>query len=423
VELRRDFHKYPEVGWTEFRTAAKVTEFLQRLDCAVVLGEAAVRPDEMMGVPAPASLEQHQQRAIAQGADPEIVAQMTGGLTGLWTDMKFGDGPLVALRFDLDANDLQEAQTDGHRPWRDGFASVNDGAMHACGHDGHAAVGLVLAKMLVQERQRFSGTVRLIFQPSEEGVRGAKAMVAAGAVDGVDTILGFHLGFQAGRPGLVIAGTEDFLATTKLNVWYKGQPAHAGAYPEQGKNALLAACTATLNLHAIARHSGGATRITVGKLHSGQGRNVIPADAYFELETRGVTSELDEYMLGEARRIIQAAGQMWDVSCRIEVAGGTKSGKSSPELAAQVADISRGVTGVSEVALTSSFGASEDYSHFMSVVQQQGGQGTYLQVGAALTSGHHTSTFDFDEAALSTAAEILLRTVWALLGINETPGR
>lgn len=411
--IRRDLHQHPEVGWTEFRTAAKIAETLLAIGYDVVMGERAVNREAMMGVPSAETLSKQQQRAIAQGADPGLVNKMTGGLTGLWADVHCGDGPLIALRFDMDANDLQEMQQADHRPFQEGFSSVNPGAMHACGHDGHVAVGLVLAKIIMQERERFAGTIRFIFQPSEEGVRGAKAMVAAGAVEGVHRIFGLHLGFQANRSGLVIAGTQDFLATTKLNVWYTGKAAHAGAYPEQGKNALLAACAAVTNLHAIARHSAGATRIAVGILKAGQGRNVIPDEAYYELETRGVTSELDQYMASEARRIIQGAAQLWDVDWRIEVAGGTESGKSTPELAGELAEIYRTMRGVEKVITCSSFGASEDFAQFLTRVQQQGGTGTYVQVGADMASGHHTNRFDFDETALVTATELLLRSVVA----------
>jgi aminobenzoyl-glutamate utilization protein A len=287
VELRRDFHKYPESAWTEFRTAALVAKELTELGYELTLGEQATKKEYMMGVPDERVLADHQERAVRQGADSEFVTRMTGGHTGLWADLKCGEGPTIALRFDMDANDIMESQDSNHGPCAQGFASCNKGVMHACGHDGHTAVGLVVAELLAKHKSDLRGTIRLIFQPAEEGVRGARAMVAAGAVNNVDFIIGFHLGFQAERTGVLVAGTKDFLATSKLNVWYEGAPAHAGAYPEKGKNAMLAACSAVLNLHAISRHSGGATRITVGTLNAGQGRNVIPPNAFFELETRG----------------------------------------------------------------------------------------------------------------------------------------
>lgn len=415
LAFRRDFHRYPESGWTEFRTTAVIAKRLTELGYIITMGELATSKNDMMGVPDELTLSKHQERAIAQGADAGFVSKMTGGHTGLWADLKCGDGPMIALRFDIDANDITEVEDRNHRPVKDGFASENQGVMHACGHDGHAAVGMILAELLVKDRSRLQGNIRLIFQPAEEGVRGARAMAAAGALKDVDYILGFHLGFQAERTGVLIAGTGDFLATTKLNVWYDGVPSHAGAYPEKGKNALLAACTAALNLHAIPRHSAGATRITVGTLKAGQGRNVTPPNAYFEMETRGVTSELDDYMRLEAERIIQAAALMWDVKYRFETAGGTKSGESSAEMAALIEREAAKMPVFTEVRKRSSFGASEDFAHFMSTVQEQGGMGSYIQVGADLASGHHTSRFDFDERSMLHATELLYKVTKAIM--------
>jgi len=415
LNFRRDFHRYPESGWTEFRTTAVIAKRLTELGYDITMGEQATSKNQMMGVPDEQTLSTHQERALEQGADACYVSKMTGGHTGLWADLNCGDGPTVALRFDIDANDITEVQDSTHRPVKEGFASENPGVMHACGHDGHAAVGLVLAELLAKDRSRLQGNIRLIFQPAEEGVRGARAMAAAGALTNVEYILGFHLGFQAERTGILIAGTGDFLATTKLNVWYEGVPSHAGAYPEKGKNALLAACTAALNLHAIPRHSGGATRITVGTLKAGQGRNITPPNAYFELETRGITSELDDYMRREAERIIQAAALTWDIKYRIETAGGTKSGESNPEMADLIEREAAAMPVFTEVRKRSSFGASEDYAHFMSTVQEQGGMGSYIQVGADLASGHHTSRFDFDERSMLHATELLYKVIKAML--------
>ncbi len=89
-------------------------------------------------------------------------------------------GPTPAFRVDMDALDLSEAQDNSHRPFRDGFASCNPGMMHACAHDGHTTIGLGLAQVLKQNEAQLNGTIRLIFQPAEEGTRGARAMVAAG---------------------------------------------------------------------------------------------------------------------------------------------------------------------------------------------------------------------------------------------------
>ena len=408
---RRDLHKHPEPAWTEFRTASIVATRLRKLGYTLTMGEKAVSKKDMMGVPSPTVLQAAQKRAIDQGADPTLVAVMDGGLTGMWADLECGGGPgpKFALRFDLDSNDAVECALPEHVPFREGFASVNKGAMHACGHDGHVAVGLAVAEILAGMKDSLKGSVRLIFQSAEEGVRGAGPMVAAGCCEGVDYIVGAHIGFQAAKKGDIVCGARGFLATTKWDVRIHGKSAHAGAAPQEGRNALLAACAATTNLHAISRHGDGVTRITVGRLEGGQGRNVIPPNAFMALETRGMTSELDEYMTTEAARIIKAATDMWGCTHEIEVMGGTKSGESSPAMIARVKALAETMPAFTNIMVEKDFGASEDFSHMMTVVQNNGGSGTYIQVGTNKTAGHHNDRFDFTEEDLQTMTEILVR--------------
>lgn len=416
VAVRRDLHKYPESAWTEFRTASMCIKKMQELGYAITMGEDAVKRDAMMGVPAADVLKGHMERAIAQGADAELVAKMEGGLTGFWADMDFGgEGPFLAVRFDMDCNDVSECDAADHRPNMEGYASVNKGAMHACGHDAHVAIALALAELVASMRDQFTGKIRFIFQPAEEGVRGAMPMEKAGAVEGVDQIFGMHIGFQANKLGKVICGTKNFLATTKADITFTGVPAHAGNAPEEGKNALLAAATALLNMHAIPRSGKGDTRITVGKLIGGEGRNVIPPKAVLVLETRGITSALDEYMFGEVKRIAKAAADMWGCGYSIDIKGGTKSGESDLEVAEVVAEEARAMGCFNEVIVEQNFGASEDYSHFMSTVQANGGKGTYVQVGSNLSAGHHNGHFDFDEKALEDSLVLMARCVYRTL--------
>lgn len=415
VRIRRDIHRHAEVGWTEFRTAAIIASRLKELGYSVKMGEAAVKKSDMLGVPSAAELSFHMDRAVKQGADPELVKAMEGGLTGLVADLDSGNpGPIIALRFDIDSNDITESNLESHHPTKEGFASVNAGAAHACGHDGHVAMGLGVAKILAGMKDKLKGSIRLIFEPGEEGSRGARAMAGAGIVDGVNHILGVHIGFQAKKTGQLICSTGKFLATTKLDVTYTGKPAHAGAAPQEGKNALLAAASASLNLHAIARHGQGATRITVGTLVAGEGRNVIPAQAVFKMETRGETSEIDEYMAGEAYRIIEGSALTYGVNYHIEQVGGTKSGESSPATRDILKRVATEMGVFTEIIDYIDFGATEDYSHLMTLVQEQGGLGTYFMLGSNLSAGHHNDRFDFDESVLCIGVELMVKTVLAL---------
>ena len=414
IRIRRDLHAHAEAGWTEFRTAALVVKELTTLGWNVAYGPAVFHPEYRAGLPSAADLERHMARALAWGADPAIVQAMAGGYTGVVATLTNGEGPTVALRFDMDALDAVESTAAEHRPTAEGFASKNPVAMHACGHDGHTAIGLGVARLLMALKDELHGTIKLIFQPAEEGVRGGRAMAEAGVVDGVDYLLGAHLGFAATETGLIVSGTAGFLATTKLDAVFTGAPAHAGAAPEQGKNALLAAAAAALNLHAIARHSQGASRINVGVLQAGTGRNVVPATATLKLETRGETSAIDQYMAAEAERIIRASAAMWDVTVRIERQGSAAGATSDTGLAAIVGRAAAESPLVTRVVDQMDLGGSEDCTWLMQRVQQQGGQAAYLLIGSKIAAPHHDFKFDFDESSLVIGVDVLVRSVLAL---------
>jgi len=408
IERRRDFHRYAEAAWTEFRTAAAVADALTSLGYKVQVGDEVVAAEAMMGVPTGKELQHHMERAVEQGANPAWVEKMRGGKTGVVGILQFSKpGPTVALRFDMDANDVTETEDAKHRPFHESFASVNKGVMHACGHDGHTAVGLTVAEILANLKDELSGRVKLIFQPAEEGVRGAKAMMVKGVVDDVDAILGMHFGVNLRQTGQVACRTEGFLATTKLDAEFTGVPAHAGAAPETGRNALLAAAAAALNLHAISRHSQGASRINVGVLNAGSGRNVIPAKALLKLETRGATSAINQYVYNEAVRIIEAAAAMYDVKLAVTEMGGAAGCENDPELVERVRQVAERLSLFTSILPTGNIGGSEDCTYLMERVQQRGGKAAYIMVGTELAAGHHDDRFDFNEDALLLGAALL----------------
>lgn len=416
IKRRRDFHHYAETAWTEFRTASIVAATLTKLGYDVQVGDEVIEETAMMGVPSEPELAIHMQRAVDQGADPTWVEKMRGGKTGVVGRLKFDhEGPTVAMRFDMDANDLIETSDSNHRPLKEGFASVNSGAMHACGHDGHTAVGLAVAQLIAVSKNELSGCFKIIFQPAEEGVRGAKAMVGKGIVDDVDYFFGMHFGFRAGKTGMLVCQTTGFLATTKIDALFTGVPAHAGAAPEVGRNALLAAATATVHLHAISRHGAGTSRINVGFMQGGSGRNVIPANALIKLETRGLTTDINDYMQTEAKRIIEAAALMHGVSVKITEMGGASGCSRSDELAKRVGEIACQLGVFETIVPEVDLGASEDVTYFMDRVQNKGGQASYVLVGSNLVAGHHDNHFDLDERAISKAITLLNQTARDIL--------
>ena len=422
IARRRNLHQHPETGWTEFRTASMIIKELQALGYEVTFGAAVVDEPSMMGVPSEADLAAYMERSISEGADAELVKQMAGGKTGIVAVLKTGkSGKTVAFRVDMDCNDVEEDKSATHRPTSEGFASCHKNAMHACGHDGHVTIGLAAAKLIAAHKDELAGTIKLIFQPAEEGVRGAYAMVNAGVVDDVDYLFGGHIGFKATNDNALVTMTDGFLATTKLDAEFKGVSAHAGAAPEQGKNALLAACQAAISLNTISRHSQGSSRINVGVLNAGTGRNVVPDIASLKLETRGATTEINNYMVSEARRMLAACAAMYDVELKVTMAGGAPACLPDAELGHEVAELAKAKCHYDEVSEYVDMGGSEDCGYFMERVQQKGGRALYMMYGTKIAAGHHNSHFDFNEECLwkaaATLAEIAIH--FSNLAINK----
>ena len=418
---RRDFHKHAETGWTEFRTASIIAERLTGLGYDVRMGREVCSAAERMGLPSDDVLEARWVRAAAEGADPAALDRMRGGFTGVVGEWRASDGPIVALRFDIDALPLFESSLETHRPAAEGFASIHPEACHACGHDGHAAVGLAIAAILQSIRSDLRGTVRLIFQPAEEGVRGARSMVAGGVLDDVDVLFGHHV-VTGCAVGEIFPGMGGYAATRKFDVAFHGAPAHAGGSPEGGHNALLAAATATLHLHALPRHRDGFTRINVGQLSGGSGRNIIPARAHLVAEVRGETTELCETMHDRAMNVIAAAADMYGCTTTVRAMGAAGTADSDPELADRVRAIAAQELNASCFDLHK-MGGSEDFTEMMLRVQARGGLATNIGIGADLHGVRfedarderillaHTDIYDFDERALAFAAHLLVLAV------------
>ncbi|MEO6245348.1 MAG: amidohydrolase, partial [Opitutaceae bacterium] len=227
VQWRRDFHRHPELGYREYRTAARVCDVLAAIPgCTVRVGGEVMDRAALMNPPSAEEFATARAEAIAGGANPAWVARMGDGLTGVVAEFQFArPGPTLAFRVDLDALPILESADAAHLPAREGFASAHAGRMHACGHDGHTAIGLGLASLVPALAASWSGKLKIVFQPAEEGCGGAKAMVAAGVFADVDALVCGHLGTGATRAGLIACGTDAFLATTKFDVEYRGRAA------------------------------------------------------------------------------------------------------------------------------------------------------------------------------------------------------
>lgn len=409
-ELRRDLHKYPEAGWKEFRTTAYIAEELDERGYIIHLGDDAVNTDERLGVPADDEIQRARVRALDEGA-PETYLEQMGNITGLVAEKTFGEGqgPVIGIRVDMDALEMTETSDPDHRPANEGFASRHPNEMHACGHDGHTSIGIGIARKL-DAIDNIDGTVKLFFQPAEEGGRGGLPMSKTNHLDDIQYFMALHLGL-GNETGKVIAGYERPLSNAKLDVEFHGDSAHAGKAPQEGRNALQAAATAIQNLYAIPRHGEGTTRINIGQVHSPNAQNVISDHAQMRVEVRGETASLNEYMFDSVNRIIEHAAGMHDTEYTSTLYGKTTTFTADDQLVTAVADAAQSTESVTTVSKREEFGASEDASYLIKRVQAEGGQATYLGIGASNPSGHHTSRFDIDEDALQIGVDVIVETI------------
>ncbi|GGC96414.1 peptidase M20 [Thalassobacillus devorans] len=406
MEWRRTLHQKPELGFMEYYTTYRIGKELEKLGFTIHVGVDALESASRMGVPDDLLLTEQENKALGWGVEETWMEKMRGGNTGVvatWDTEKKGEH--LGLRFDIDALPIKESDTNDHFPSKQGFRSQEEGVMHACGHDGHTAIGLGVAHFIAQYKDTLTGRYTLIFQPAEEGGRGAKAITDKGWLNDIDQFYTGHIGINPYPVGTIAATTRGFLASTKLNVHFKGVASHAGMKPEEGKNALLAAATAATQLYAIPRHSGGPTRINVGKMTAGSGRNIIPETSYMEIETRGETKEINRYVLQEAKRILHASAAMHDVEVTMEFVGETEEIECDDSLVPFITQACEISTYVTEVLPYAKVSGSEDASFMTNKVQKNGGRATYMLFGTELPYGHHHPSFDYQEAVISIAVD------------------
>lgn len=414
---RREFHRYPEAAWREFFTTSRIASQLEAMGYTLHFGDTIINREAIMGRDEELVVKA-QERALNWGADLGHLAQMDG-LTGVGAVLETGKaGPVIALRFDIDAVEVMESQDDSHRPRFLGFASLAPGIAHACGHDAHASIGLGVAEVLAANRDSLCGTIKLLFQPAEEGCRAGKAIAESGWLDDIDYFFAAHIGMNV-PSGTLVCDPQHFLCSSKFDIHFTGKPAHAGIEPNAGQNALAAACTAVAQMLAIPRHRDGMTRINIGQMHAGDGRNVIPANAVLMGETRGENRELNTYMFQQVENIAQASAMMHGVKVKIFPQGEAIELENDTELVDLLSSIGL-ASGFSEVIREKDFGASEDAGYLVDRVQSNGGKAIYCLVGSDLTAGHHNGDFDIDESRMLPAVKLLLNAVSQIMVIDHS---
>lgn len=422
TEYRREFHKFPENGWREIRTSARIAEILTAMGYTCLMGPDVVNVDSIISLVRPDEKEMKDifKRAQEQGADPKFV-EMTRGIPGVIAELDTGkEGPVTAFRFDIDCLPYDEPQKEGYRPFDEGYISCNPQSVHACGHDAHTAMGLGIAEGLLKKKDKYKGKIRLIFQPAEETFCGALSIVDKGHLDDVDNFLAMHVALSAENRPLpshtIACGCKDFLSDRQLDITFHGRAAHPCGAAQEGKNALLAACSAAMNLHAIAPHEQGLTRVNVGELHAGIAPNTIAPNAFMVVEYRGETPDICAYLEKRVFDILDGAARAYDMEYTYEDYGEVPAGKSDDTMMEVVRRAAVKVPWFEKIYFEGNVGGTDDAAAMMTRVQRNGGKGTYIGIGTDTTQPVHNAEFDIDEDCIDAAIDLCMNALDELHG-------
>lgn len=370
--LRRDFHIHPELGFHEIRTGGIVAKELEALGLEVTKGVGKT------------------------------------GVVGLLEGSK--PGPTLLIRFDMDALPIIE-ETGAE------YASQNHGVMHACGHDGHTAIGLTVAKMLQAHRDELAGAIKFCFQPSEEGnngedLGGNEMMLRDGVLEGpkVDRILALHLwnekplGWVGVAGGPVMAGAELF--TIKLN----GKGGHAAA-PHLTVDSIAAAAQIVNALQSIVSRNVEplkAAVVSITTIHAGTTYNVIPQEVELTGTIRTFDPAVRQTVLGRFEQIVRGVAAAMECQVEMEVKRITPTLINDDSIAAKVQETARRVLPNPDLDTNTYLTMGAEDMAFM----QEKVPGCYFFIGSNnkekhLDYGHHHPKFDFDEEALIRGAALM----------------
>lgn len=403
IRLRRHFHKYAEPAWMEFLTTAKIIEELKNYNLEIYYGKE-IYFNKRMGLPEKSILESYKNSiSISDIEKKEEILDSYTGLIAVLDTKKIG--PNIGFRFDIDANELCESNSLGHLPNILNFSSKNPFAMHACGHDAHMSIGIELAKILASNIKKLKGKIIFIFQPAEEGVRGAYSLMNNPIIDKLDYLAGMHIGMDV-KSGEIGVGSHGFLATKKIDIIFKGKASHAGASPEKGHNALLAASSAVLNFNSLAQHSMGEARINVGKLNAGSGRNIIANKAKIEMEIRGENDHIISYLYDGVNRIVEGSAISYDCSYEIEIKGQAPSLISYDE--EFIKNLRNYYKEKSYKLVDANLKGSEDIAYLLNEVRKAGGKTVHFILGSNLKDSHHSEEFDINEKDMLRGVDLMV---------------
>lgn len=373
VQIRHQIHEYPELGLQEYRTTKLIRDEL------VTMGVELAPLD------------------------------MKTGMVGLIHGELPGDGPVTALRADIDALPITEQTGEA-------YSSRYDGVMHACGHDGHTAILLGTAKLLTSLRDRFSGTVKLIFQPGEESGDGAQRMLAAGVLEAphVDNIVALH-GWPPVNVGQVGAWPGQYMASAdEFKVIMTGKGGH-GCRPYLAINPIVASAQAITALQSIVSNeivTAQQAVVSVCTCHGGTGATSIPNAAEFEGTVRCLDPDVRLQLRDRIERVVGNIAKAFGCGCTFAYTDGIPSLCNDPETVQRLLEAARGVLGDDAIGtLDGPVMGAEDFSFFAGQVQKAAllrlGVGTPGQETRVL----HSDRFDFNDDAIPVGIAVLAQYV------------
>lgn len=382
VEWRRDFHRHPELGFQEVRTAGIVAAHLQELGLEVSTGVgktgviAMVEPDDL----------------------PD-------------------DSETVLLRFDMDALPIHE---ETGLP----YASQNAGVMHACGHDGHTAIGMGVAQLLTRHRNELSGRVKLVFQPAEEGLGGAMAMIDDGALEEPQpaAAYGLHLWSRLPYNQVVVQPGPLWAAADIFTLTVHGKGGH-GATPHDTIDATLVASQLVVALQTIVSRNANPSDtavVTVASFQSGNAGNVISEQAVLKGTIRSFEPDVRDLLLRRFEEICTGICQAFGASYEFEMHSCVPATINSEAGARVMEGIAREVVGEQNVAQIAPMMVGEDMAEFLNRAP-----GCFVLVGAAnpeegFYSPHHSPSFDFEESVMPTGVSLLAEAAFSQLAIGKS---
>jgi amidohydrolase len=371
VAWRRDFHQHPELGFEENRTAEIVADVLQTLDLEVKTGIA----------------------------ETGVVGLLQGGKPG----------PTAMLRVDMDALPI-------HENTGLDFASINPGVMHACGHDGHMAIGLGVATLLARHRAELPGQVKFVFQPAEEGLGGAEKMLEEGVLENPkpDFALGVHLWNTEPVGWLGIAPGARMAAADILEMEVVGKGGH-GAAPHLAHDPIVATAHIITALQTIVSRNVDSEKpavVSLAEIHGGETFNVIPEVVRLSGTVRTFDSEVRQMILERIEQIARQVGEAMDCQASVKITPLTPALVNDPDLTLKIKTLAQALFPKADTHTQQRIMGSEDMAIFLERVP-----GCFIFVGSAnsergLDASHHNPQFNFDERALPMAVELLSNALW-----------